>query len=117
LIYPIKDVKGIKEDVVNIKLPTNKIVSIGLDIRPYWKEALDLIKDYYHIVVYAASQQPFANVVLNYLDKENKYFKYRLYRDHYVQYNVDGITFYVKDLDILNEYYNLKDTVLILIVY
>ena len=113
LVHCTKDGKGINGDIVNIKLPTNKTVPVGLNIRSNWKEALDLIKDHYHIVVYTASHQSYADAVLNYLDKENKYFQYRLYRNHCVQCNVDGIKFYVKDLDTLNEYYNLKDVVLI----
>ena len=113
LVHCTKDKKGINGDTVNVKLPTNKIVTVGLNIRSNWKEALDLIKDHYYIVVYTASHQSYADAVLNYLDKENKYFQYRLYRNHCVQCNVEGIKFYVKDLDTLNEYYNLKDVVLI----
>ena len=92
---------------------TNHIVNVGLNIRPHWKEALDIIKKHYHIVVYTASHQSYADAVLDYLDKENKYFQYRLYRNHCVQCDVDGIKFYVKDLDTLNEKYNLKDVVII----
>ena len=113
LVHCTKDGKGINGDTVNIKLPTNKIVPVGLNIRSNWKEALDLIKDHYHIVVYTASHQSYADAVLNYLDKDNKYFQYRLYRNHCVQCNVDGFKFYVKDLDTLTEYYDLKDVVLI----
>jgi Dullard-like phosphatase family protein len=113
LVHCTKDSKGLNGDSVNIKLPTNKIVNVGLNIRPHWKEALDLIKKHYHIVVYTASHQSYADAVLDYLDKENKYFQYRLYRNHCVQCNVDDIKFYVKDLDTLNEKYNLKDVVLI----
>ena len=113
LVHCTKDQKGLNGDSVNIKLPTNKIVNVGLNIRPHWKEALDLIKSHYHIVVYTASHQSYADAVLDYLDKENKYFQYRLYRNHCVQCHVNEITFYVKDLDTLNEKYNLKDVVLI----
>ena len=113
LVHCTKDKKGLNGDSVNIKLPTNKVVNVGLNIRPHWKEALDLIKNHYHIVVYTASHQSYADAVLDYLDKENKYFQYRLYRNHCVQCDVDGIKFYVKDLDTLNEKYNLKDVVLI----
>ena len=113
LVHCIKDKKGLNGDTVKIKLPTNKVATVGLNIRPHWKEALDLIKNHYHIVVYTASHQSYADAVLDYLDKENKYFQYRLYRNHCVQCDVDGIKFYVKDLDTLNEKYNLKDVVLI----
>ena len=113
LVHCVKDKKGLNGDTVNIKLPTNKVVNVGLNIRPHWKEAIDLIKNHYHIVIYTASHQSYADAVLDYLDKENKYFQYRLYRNHCVQCDVDGIKFYVKDLDTLNEKYNLKDVVLI----
>ena len=113
LVHCTKEQKGLNGDSVKIKLPTNKIVNVGLNIRPYWKEALDLIKSHYHIVVYTASHQSYADAVLDYLDSENKYFQYRLYRNHCVQCDVEGIKFYVKDLDTLNEKYNLKDVVLI----
>ena len=113
LVHCTKEQKGLNGDLVKIKLPTNKVVNVGLNIRPHWKEALDIIKKHYHIVVYTASHQSYADAVLDYLDKENKYFQYRLYRNHCVQCDVDGIKFYVKDLDTLNEKYNLKDVVLI----
>ena len=113
LVHCTKIKKGLNGDSVNIKLPTNKIVNVGLNIRPHWKEALDLIKAHYHIVIYTASHQSYADAVLDYLDKENKYFQYRLYRNHCVQCDIDGIKFYVKDLDTLSEKYDLKDVVLI----
>ena len=113
LVHCVKDKKGLNGDSINIKLPTNKVVNVGLNIRPHWKEALDLIKKDYHIVIYTASHQSYADAVLDYMDKENKYFHYRLYRNHCVQCDVNGIKFYVKDLDTLNEKYNLKDVVLI----
>ena len=113
LVHCTKEQKGLNGDTVTIKLPTNKIVQVGLNIRSHWKEALDLIKNLYHIVVYTASHQSYADAVLNYLDKDNKYFQYRLYRNHCVQCDVDGMKFYVKDLDTLNKYYNIKDVVLI----
>jgi hypothetical protein len=51
--------------------------------------------------------------VLNYLDPENKYFNYRLYRDSCVQCKTNDINFYVKDLDIFKDNYDLKDIIMI----
>ena len=103
-----------RDAIIDVSLP-HKTVKVAINIRPYWKECLDLIKDYYHIVIYTASHDSYANAVLDYLDKDNKikYFKYRLYRNHCVQCNVDGVKFYVKDLNILTENYDLKNVVLI----
>ena len=104
---------GMDGDVVSIKLPTNKTVKVGLNIRKNWKNAFDLIMNHYHVVIYTASHPSYADAVLDYLDKDKKYFKYRLYRSHCVQCDVDGFKFYVKDLDTLDEHYNLKDIVII----
>ena len=38
---------------------------------------------------------------------------YRLYRNNFVQANVNGRKFYIKDLDIFDKYYNLKDIIII----
>jgi TFIIF-interacting CTD phosphatase-like protein len=47
------------------------------------------------------------------MDPKKKYFKYRLYRNNCSLLDVEGAKFYVKDLEILNEHYNLKDIVII----
>ena len=113
LVHCNNNEPGMNGDVVSVKLPTNKIVKVGLNIRKNWQNALDLIKNHYHVVIYTASHPSYADAVLDYMDKENKYFKYRLYRSHCIQCDVDGFKFYVKDLDTLDKYYNLKDIVII----
>ena len=47
------------------------------------------------------------------MDPQKKYFKYRLYRNNCSLVDSDGAKFYVKDLDIFDEYYDLKDIVII----
>lgn len=88
-------------------------VSVGINIRPLWKKTLNLIKKYYNIVVFTASHQAYADAVLDFMDPNKKYFKYRLYRNNCSLVNVDGAQFYVKDLDIFNEAHDLKDIVII----
>lgn len=90
-----------------------KEVTIGINIRPFWKEALEKIKDKYHIVAFTASHESYADSVLNYLDPQQKYFEYRLYRAHCVLCVIDDMKFYVKDLKILEDNYDLKDVVII----
>ena len=99
--------------VVNVTLPSKKRTKIGINIRPHWEETMDLIKDKYQIVIYTASHQSYADAVLNYMDPQLKYTKYRLYRNNCVQANVNGRKFYIKDLDIFDKYYNLKDIIII----
>ena len=98
---------------VKVLLPNKKEILIGINIRPYWKECLDRIKNIYNIIIFTASHKAYSDAVLNYLDPDNKYFKYRLYRDSCVQYKSDNINFYVKDLDIFKDKFNLKDIIII----
>ena len=98
---------------IDIILPGNKETKVGINIRPLWKKTLNLIRKHYHIVVFTASHQAYADAVLNFMDPSNKYFKYRLYRNNCSLVDIDGVKFYVKDLDIFNEYYDLKDIIIV----
>ena len=116
LVHCTGDIKVKKEKyqhVIEIKLPGKQAVQVGINLRPLWKQTLKLIKKYYHIVIYTASHQAYADSVLDFMDPKKKYFKYRLYRNNCSLIDVEGAKFYVKDLDILNEYYDLKDIVII----
>ena len=98
---------------IRVLLPNKKEICIGINIRPHWKECLDKIKNIYNIIIFTASHRAYSDAVLNYLDPDNIYFKYRLYRDSCVQYKSDNINFYVKDLDIFKDKFNLKDIIII----
>ena len=98
---------------IKVLLPGGKQVVIGINIRPHWEEALNRIKNKYHIVAFTASHESYADSVINYLDPEKKYFEYRLYRSHCVLCVVNEMKFYVKDLGIFEEFCDLKDVVLI----
>ena len=98
---------------IEIVLPGNKKTKVGINIRPFWKKTLNLIRKYYYIVVFTASHQAYADAVLNFMDPTNKYFKHRLYRNNCSLVDVEGNKFYVKDLDIFDENYDLKDIIII----
>ena len=99
---------------VKVCLPGGKReVTIGINIRPHWEEALSKIKKKYHIVAFTASHESYADSVLNYLDPDKKYFEYRLYRSHCVLCVMKEMKFYIKDLKILEDNYDLKDIVII----
>ena len=116
LVHCTGDINTNKEPYqhcIKICLPGNKEVSVGINIRPHWKKTMNLIKKQYYIVVFTASHQAYADAVLDFMDPNKKYFKYRLYRNNCSLVDVDGAKFYVKDLDIFDEHYNLKDIVII----
>ena len=99
---------------IRVHLPGGKReVTIGINIRPHWEEALNKIKNKYHIIAFTASHESYADSVLNHLDPEGKYFEFRLYRCHCVLCIVNGMKFYVKDLKIIEDLYDLKDVVII----
>ena len=101
------------QHIIEVNLPGNKQTKVGINIRPLWKKTLNLIKKNYYIVVFTASHQEYADAVLNFMDPKNKYFKYRLYRNNCSLVDVEGNKFYVKDLDIFDEFYDLKDIIII----
>ena len=99
---------------IKVELPAGrKVATIGINIRPHWKEALEKIKSKYHIIAFTASHDSYADSVLNFLDPKNKYFEYRLYRKNCVLCDINEMKFYVKDLKIIEDAYDLKDVVVI----
>jgi Dullard-like phosphatase family protein len=68
-------------------------------IRPGLLEFLHNISQEFEIFVFTASVKEYADAVLNQLDPENKYFKFRFYRQHCTNFNNKV---FVKDLRILS---------------
>ena len=99
---------------IKVSLPGGKReITIGINIRPHWEEALKRIQNKYYIFAFTASHESYADSVLNHLDPDKKYFQYRLYRSNCVLCDVNEMKFYVKDLKILEDIYDLKDVVII----
>ena len=101
------------DKIITITLPSKKVIKVGINIRPNLIEALDIIKEKYNIVIFTASHSSYTDPILKEIDPENKYFKNRLYRNNCVPTKIEGKNFYVKDLDILTKYYNLKDMIIV----
>jgi len=66
-------------------------------MRPYLKEFLNLVSQWFEIVVFTASQKVYADKLLSMLDPSNKYIAHRMFRDSCLC--VDGN--YLKDLSVL----------------
>lgn len=70
------------------------------------------IKKKYHLIIYTASDQSYADSVLDFIDPMSEYFSLRLYRHNCVKTTSDGNTLYIKDLRIIRNV-KLKNIVII----
>lgn len=90
----------------------NKSATMGINLRPGWREALEIIGQWYLCVVYTASHKNYADAVLDELDPDRKLMKLRLYRNDCYKGEFDGNLVYVKDMRIFNGV-SLSDIVMI----
>lgn len=91
-----------------ITFPTGEVIEAGINVRPHAKEILQNLSKNFEIIVFTASHSCYANVVLDYLDPENKYIQHRLFREHCYQ-TPEGM--YCKDLRVIDR--NMDSMVLV----
>ena len=73
---------------------------VGIFIRPKLKEFLEEISKYFLIGVFTAAIPEYADAAINYLDPEEKYIKFKLYRNDCI--NIGDLV-RIKDLKIFGE--------------
>ena len=69
--------------------------------RPFLFDFLHEIKNYFDLAIFTASSKGYADTVINYIDPNNEFFKFRLYRDACVPIQK---YIYIKDLRIIKNY-------------
>ena len=92
---------------ITIKIEIEQeIYDIHVLVRPGVKKFIEIMKDYFEIIIFTASISKYADILMNIIDPNN-YCPYRLFREHcsYINNN------YVKDLTKLGR--NLKDIIIV----
>ncbi len=86
-----------------------KNIPIPLILRPKLFDFLNYVKDKYELIIFTASQKNYADKIIDYIEKDQKYFSLRLYREHCI-FIKPGL--YIKDLRIFKNR-DLKNIILI----
>ena len=87
-------VLDLDETLIHFKIDEKDESKGVLRIRPGLFDFLDIVHQYFELVIFTAATKDYADPIIDALESEKKYFDYRLYRDHTIIMN-DEIT---KDL-------------------
>ena len=99
LIHCVDDLQKETPDIVlEVRFPNGEVADAGINIRPYAIDCLREVSKCFQVVVFTASHQSYADVVLDYLDPTRELIEYRLYRDSCMLTD-EGV--YIKDLRII----------------
>lgn len=110
LAHCVRGAPEVEPDVMlEITTPKGFKVQAKFNIRPYTIEMLEIVNKHYEVGVFTASQGHYADVILNYIDPQRKYFQHRFYRESCIKAS-DNV--YVKDLRIFKNV-PMKDVLLV----
>ena len=87
-----------------------KNIPIPLIIRPEMYQFLNYASKEFDLVIFTASEQQYADTIINYIEKDKKYFKMRLYRNNCI-FIEPGL--YIKDLRIFSDYKKMEDIIIL----
>ena len=107
----LKDINSAQKKI-KIKMSASLEKTIGLNIRPNFEKSILKIKEKYHVIMFTASLQKYADAVMDEIDPTGSLFEYRLYRNNCTQIKVDNQIYYIKDLSVLKNI-SLDDIVII----
>lgn len=69
--------------MIEVKLQNSQFATLyNVLKRPYCDEFLDIVSQWYNLVMFTASVQAYADPMIDWLESDRKYFQQRLYRQH-----------------------------------
>ena len=86
-------VLDLDETLISLKIEPEKNKGL-LRLRPGLFEFLSSVKIFYELVIFTSATQEYADPILNAIEKGNKIFDFKLYRQHTIIYNNE----FVKDI-------------------
>ena len=107
----LKDIQSAQKQI-KIKISASIERTVGLNIRPNYKETIEKLKENYHVVMFTASLQKYADAIMDEIDPNGELFEYRMYRNNCSQIKVDNQIYYIKDLSVFKNI-SLDDIVII----
>ena len=104
---PYTLVLDLDETLIHFKSNPNNESSGKIMIRPFLYDFLKSIKKDFELIIFTAATQDYADPIINAIEKDEKYFDYRLYRIHTTIIDND----FVKDLSKLGR--DLNKTIIV----
>ena len=104
---PYTLVLDLDETLIHFKSNPNNESSGKIMIRPFLYDFLKNIKKDFELIIFTAATQDYADPIINAIEKDEKYFDYRLYRIHTTIIDND----FVKDLSKLGR--DLNKTIIV----
>ena len=99
--------------IEDIDIKKGKNNTLGINLRPYLKESLDIIKKDYNIIIYSSGNKNYVDAILDFIDPEHEYFSLRLYREHCNKFIINNKIYFTKNLNIFKNICNLKDIIIV----
>jgi CTD small phosphatase-like protein 2 len=85
--------------IFNFNMIDNDIIQLGMFLlRPYAKLFLEKLKNFYEIIIFTNGTKEYCDKILDFIDPNQEYIKFRLYRKHSINKDND---IYLKDLSLL----------------
>ena len=105
---PLTLVLDLDETLMSFVYINNEKKEGILRLRPFLYNFLNLVKEYYEIIIFTAATQTYADPILDIIEeKKGKYFNYRLYREHCSIVN----NVIVKDISLIGR--NIKHIIIV----